>query len=97
MGMSHHGDGRSERELAELRKRFLGQLDQTARREYPSGRMGAEDDGALCYVMTTDAKHGTIIMRFGKPVEWIGMGIAEAEQLRDNLTERLLELRGITD
>jgi hypothetical protein len=96
MGTSHHGDGRSERELADLRKRFLDQLDGTAKREYPSGRMGAEDDGALSYAITTDTRHGTIILRFGKPVEWIGLGIVEAEQLRDQLTERLMELRGIT-
>lgn len=96
MGLSHHGDGRSERELHELRKRFLEQVAGNAKREWSAGRMGAEDDGALSYAMATDSRHGVIVMRFGKPVEWIGLGITEAEQLRDQLTERLMELRGVT-
>ena len=96
MSAAHHGDGRSERELADIRKRFLDQINGTAKREYPQGRMGAEDDGALSMAMTTDMKHRTIVIRFGKPVEWIGLGAVEAEQLRDSLTERLMELRGIT-
>lgn len=96
MGMSHHGDGRSERELHELRKRFLEQVEGKAKREWSAGRMGAEDDGALAYAITTDVKHGAIVIKFGKPVEWIGLGIVEAEQLREQLTERLMELRGVS-
>jgi hypothetical protein len=96
MGMSHHGDGRSERELHELRKRFLDQVAGNAKREWGAGRMGADDDGDLAYAITTDAKRGVIVLKFGKPVEWIGLGIVEAEQLRDQLTERLMELRGVT-
>lgn len=92
MGMSHHGDAE---ELANMR-RFIDQFHGTARREYPKGRMGAEDDGALSYAIAADPRHGTIVIRFGKAVEWIGMGIADAEALRDKLDEKLLELRGIT-
>lgn len=95
MSFSHHGDGRSERELAELRKRFLEQVAGTPKREWSQGRMGAEDDGDLAYAMTTDTKRGVIVMRFGKPVEWLGFGIKEAEELRDQLTDRLMELRGV--
>lgn len=40
MSMSHHGD-------SEVMKRFLDQMHGTSRREYPAGRMGHEDDGAL--------------------------------------------------
>lgn len=96
MSAQHHGDGRSERELAEIRKRFLDQIDGKAKREYPKGRMGADDDGALSMAITSDTRHSTIVIRFGKPVEWIGLGIVDAEHLRDQLTERLMELRGIT-
>jgi hypothetical protein len=96
MGLSHHGDPRSEIELHNLRKRFLQQMDGTSQRQYSAGRMGAEDDGDLAYAITTDMRHRSIVLRFGKPVEWIGLGVTEAEQLRDQLTERLLELRGVT-
>ena len=96
MGLSHHGDERGERELHDLRKRFLEQVEGNAKREWSAGRMGGDDEGDLSYAMTTDAKRGVIVINYGKPVVWVGLGIKEAEQLRDQLTERLLELRGIT-
>lgn len=96
MGLSHHGDPRSEKELHELRKRFLEQAAGKDRRNWSAGRMGAEDAGDLAYAITTDARKGVIVIKFGKPVEWIGLGIVEAEQLRDQLSERLMELRGVT-
>ena len=96
MGSSHHGDPRNEREVHELRKRFLDQVAGNAMREWSAGLMGAEDDGDLAYAITTDVRKGVIVIRYGKPVEWIGLGIKEAEQLRDELSERLRELRGVT-
>lgn len=96
MSASHHGDHRSEQELHALRKRFLEQVAGNAKREWSAGRMGGDDEGDLTYAMTTDAKRGVIVINYGKPVVWIGLGIVEAEQLRDQLTERLMELRGVT-
>jgi hypothetical protein len=90
MSAQHHG------EKDDLRRRFLEQVTGTARREWSAGRMGGDDDGTLAYTMATDQKRGVIVMRFGKPVEWIGLGIKEAEELRDQLTERLMALRGAT-
>ena len=89
MSASHHGD------KSGLMRRFIEQSTGTAKREWSAGRMGAEDDGDLAYAMATDTRKGVIIMRFGKPVEWLGLGIREAEELRDQLTERLMELRGV--
>ncbi len=96
MSAPHHGDAKELSEMRRLTDRMQGQLDGTARREYSAGRMGHEDDGDLAYALATDARHGVIVMRFGKPVEWIGLGIEDTEKLRDELTERLRELRGIT-
>lgn len=92
MGMQHHGDAE---ELA-FQRRFLDQLNGTSKREYPAGRMGHEDDGALSYAIANDDRHGTIVIRFGKPVEWIGLDLRSAEQLRDSLTERIIALRTAT-
>ncbi len=89
MSLSHHGDHKQ----LEAMRRFADQIDGTARRKYPSGRMGAEDDGELSYALATDDKHRTIIIRFGKPIEWVGLGIKDAEDLRDQLTDRLAALR----
>lgn len=87
MSASHHGnDG------VDIR-RFMEQVTGTAKREYPAGRMGADDDGALSYAMATDDRTRTIIIRFPKPTEWIGLGITEATELRDQLDERIMALR----
>lgn len=92
MSLSHHGDD----ERNELMKRFVDQATGTADRQFPAGRMGAEDDGQLSYAIATDDRHRAIVIRFPKPVDWIGLGLDEATELRDQLTERLLALRGIT-
>lgn len=88
MSMSHHNP-----EQASLIQRFQEQMAGTARREYPAGRMGAEDDGQIAYAIATDDRHRTIIIRFPKPVEWVAMGVQEAEELRQQLSERIAYLK----
>lgn len=92
MSLSHHGPEFEAAQL-QLQKRFVEQFNGTGPRAYPAGRMGADDDGELTYAMANDDRHRTIVIRFPKPVEWIGLGIAEAEQLRDELTERIVAMR----
>ncbi len=86
MAASHHGE-------RELQERFLAQLDSTARRKYPSGRMGAEDDGLLSYAVAVDRRNQTVVIRFGKEVEWIGLGPEEIKELQDRLSSALVELQ----
>ena len=85
MSMSHHGD-------SEVIKRFMEQMSGSAKREYPAGRMGHEDDGALSFAIAADRRHNTIVIRFGKPVEWIGLAPKDAEALIDKMREKLNEL-----
>lgn len=87
--LNHHG------KQSDIMKRFLDQVDGNAKREYSAGRMGAEDDGDLAIAMTTDTRHSVIVIRFGKPVEWIGLGIADAEHMIEQLEGRLREFRGV--
>lgn len=90
MSASHHGNE------SDNMQRFVDQINGTARREYPAGRMGAEDDGALVYAIAADVEKQRVVIRFGKRVEWIGLGVDELEALRDKLSEHLFLLRGIT-
>lgn len=91
MSVSHHrGDEDAQQRL---RQRFMEQMNGTAKREYSAGRMGAEDDGDLAYALATDQKGRAIIVRFGKPVEWIGLSIKDAEALVEGLNERIMSLR----
>jgi hypothetical protein len=87
--MPHHHEDEAARQR--LLEQFLGK----SRREWPQGRVGGDDDGELAFAIAADPKHGIIRIEFGKSVDWIGLDRESAERLRDMLTEKLLELRGI--
>lgn len=65
--MSHHS-GRPNPELSEAMRQLLG--------EYPNGRMNADDAGAVA--MQVGVEEGRVVVRFPKPVAWIGMTGDEA-------------------
>ena len=91
MSTPHHGDGRQD----ELMERFIQQMDGKADRAYPNGRVGADDEGELAFAIAADPKHQIIRIEFNKSVDWLGLDKDSAESLRDMLTEKLMELRGI--
>jgi len=94
MSCEHHGDNlHGDPELVKL---FRDQLRGEAVRKWPGGRMGGDDDGQLAYAIATDKPRGAIMIKFPKQVEWLGLDVQSATTLRDQLTERILELRGIT-
>lgn len=61
-------------------------------KQYPRGKLRADDDGQLCIAMAV--KDQTIIIDFGKPVAWLGFGLAEAETLIRMLQSKVDELKG---
>ena len=91
MSMPHHAKPN------DLRQRFIDEQLGVALRQFPDGRLGADDDGAVTFAMATDMRRRVIVMKFPKPVDWIGLDQKAAEELRDQLTERLLELRGVKE
>ena len=88
MSVPHHSD-------AELQKRFLDQVNARAKRNYSSGRLGADDDGDLAIAVVADTRHQVVRIDFGKPVEWVALDIPAIERLETMLMEKRLELRGI--
>jgi hypothetical protein len=99
MSFSHHGEMRDPEQEANFR-RLLEQFEGTAKREYQAGRISPDDDGALSFGITTDLDHKRVIVRFGKPVEWIGLRaedcVALAQQLIDRakaIADKPLEIR----
>ena len=95
MSFQHHAEHQPRPQQSDLMRRFIDQINGTAQRQYPAGRMGAEDDGQLSYALANDDRLRTIIMRFGKPVEWVAFGVQEAEELRDQLNDRISAMKGI--
>lgn len=102
MSVQHHGDLPEDmrRELDANRQRLLNRFVEQStgayQRTFPDGRMGADDDGELTYAIATDQRKRVVIIRFAHPTEWIGLDVKAATELRDQLSERILALRGIT-
>jgi hypothetical protein len=64
--MSHHSS-----ELSEAMRQLMG--------EYPDGRMNKDDAGAIA--MQIGVEEGRVVMRFPKPVAWIGFTGDEAMEI----------------
>ena len=79
MSVEHHGDNlNGEPELVKL---FREQQRGESVRRWPGGRMGGDDDGQLAYAIATDKPYGAVMIKFTKPVEWIGLDVESATQL----------------
>jgi len=92
MPIPHHG----RESQNELWVRFQQQKEGSLPRSYPDGRLNGYDDGELSYCIGTDVKRGKIVVQFPVATQWIAMTLESATALRDQLSERLIELRGIT-
>lgn len=93
MASSHHGEpSQPSPEQEALMRRFIDQVDGKAKREYTHGRIGGEDLGTLAIAVAADKAHGTVILRFGKPVEWIGLSPKDVAGLVKMLIEKAREV-----
>lgn len=54
-------------------------------RRYPRGKLRADDEGQLAMKMCI--QDNTLLIVFGKPVGWFGLGLQEVRELRRRLGE----------
>jgi hypothetical protein len=94
MGAAHHGEFSPEeqRKQRELMERFIGQVEDRAKRNYSQGRIGANDDGDLAMAITADRAKNIVIIDFGKPVTWMGLPPEQVNGLVNLLMQKLREL-----
>lgn len=90
MGASHHGGypPQPNPELDALMKRFVEQVEGRAKREYPEGRIAADDDGALACAIGGDHAHGRVRIDFGKLIAWFSLTPEEAVGLAQLLVKQ---------
>ena len=71
--MSHHGQTppHIQRQLSDSMRQVFG--------EFPNGKLNDDDSGALAFSVSTEA--GRVVVRFPKPVAWMGMTGDEAMEL----------------
>lgn len=85
--MSHHGnpDPDSQRRMSEMMREIFG--------EHPAGKLNADDAGALA--MEIGEESGRVVIRFPKPVAWIGFTGDEAMEIAQVLMKHARSV-GIT-
>jgi len=70
--MSHHSS-----QMSEMMRSLMG--------EYPNGRMNKDDAGAIA--MSCGVESGRVVLKFPKPVAWLGMTPDEAMGLAEVLVK----------
>jgi hypothetical protein len=74
--MSHHGqDPEAQRAMSEAMREIFG--------EYPDGKLNVNDEGALAVVVGNEK--GSVVIRFPKPVAWIGFTPDQAIDIAQSL------------
>jgi len=86
--MSHHGSSpfdetpeeraaliAGEKEMSKAMRNLLG--------EYPNGKLNTKDEGALAVMLGHE--NGRVVMRFPKPVAWIGFTPEQALDIASTL------------
>lgn len=68
--MSHHGNNPNQ-ELHEAMRKLFG--------EFPDGKLNNDDSGAVA--MAVGVENHRVVVRFPKPVAWVGMTGDEAFEL----------------
>jgi hypothetical protein len=75
--MSHHGNNPPfiQKALVDEMSKLMG--------EYPEGRLNADDSGALAF--SVGVENGKVLLRFPKPVAWIGFTGDQALEIAELL------------
>lgn len=58
---------------------------------YPRGKLNSHDEGQLRIAMVVQGN--TLIIDFGKPVKWLGLGLHEVTALREGLAKYETQLK----
>lgn len=59
--------------------------------KYPRGKLTPGDEGELAMTMLVTGN--TLVIDFGKPVAWLGLGLQEVRKLREKLEKYEKELQ----
>lgn len=62
--------------------------------KFPQGHYTPDDEGELQIAIAVDSRNGKVVIQFGKPTAWIGMGPAEAKALGLILIAKARAARG---
>jgi hypothetical protein len=86
--MSHHGIPEEESAKSRMLAEFLG----NSKPRFPQGKIDSTDEGELAFAIAVDQQRKAVVIRFSKPVDWLGFGRDEALALANKLIEKAAEL-----
>lgn len=87
MSCEHHGH-ENEAAMRCLMDEFTG----TAERQWPHGRISGDDDGKTAFAMAADPIRKVVIIKFTKPMDWIGLDEISARKMALLLVEKADQL-----
>lgn len=74
--MSHHSSNdEAGKHMSEMMREIFG--------EYPEGKLNVDDEGALAMLLGNEK--GKVIIRFPKPVAWVGFTPEQALKIAEDL------------
>lgn len=88
MSCQHHGSPEEQAAERRMLEEFLG----TAKPSFPAGKLRENDEGELAFAVALDPLNKAVIVRFAKPVDWVGLNKAAALHLATLLTEKAEQL-----
>jgi hypothetical protein len=84
--MSHHGNEHPDPAFIQ---KLLRETRAQHEGEFPNGRLNGNDAGAIA--LGIGVEKDAVVLRFAKPVEWIGFTPEQAVELAQSLIQRARE------
>lgn len=71
---------------------MLEEFLSTEKPRFPQGQLSPNDRGEISFAIATDLSKRAVVIRFAKPVDWIGLGKSETLALANLLIEKAAQL-----
>lgn len=88
MSAQHH----ESPEEAAATRRMLDEFLANAKPRFPQGKLTPTDEGELAFAVAVDPAKKAVVIRFTKPVDWLGLDRKSALHLADLLIHKAAEL-----
>lgn len=85
MSVEHHGTPNPQDEPA--LRRFVDEVCGRASANFPQGKINKDDLGETAFAIASNQREGIVIIRFTKPVDWLGLDKKSALQMSALIAE----------
>lgn len=88
MSNQHHSSPEELEAKARMLDEFLGKSVPS----FPRGRLNPDDLGELSFAIALDVNKRAVIIRYAKPVDWVGLDKQSALRMAELLKEKAEQL-----